>query len=369
MIRSIYDLGIMNRKNYLLQESIYLLFIVTLCISCNNKKDNDSQVETGMIDTELDNDSSSVSGMEEHDWLPEEYKNEHHDEWVVVKQCIDIQQGESGIDFNEIDRLVKEFIHTQKINLPTDKYLQIRKIEDICVTKFDISGYDDSNMGMYIADGTSRLFEEYVNWLLAQETKKIKNTGIDIQEEYKMLEIVMNAFISCCDTIGGAFEGSGGWNGYSQVEQIGKDFKKATCVAILNPQSHNVQPLLLTPKHFKDECEARIKNYKQKGGEETPSSKTVKSLIDKYYLAMKQWLEYRDRVEKQISNPELKAEYAYITRSFAREQYIHLKNVFGDMGMCSASMYDECYLHLDCSDNEMLHYSYEKALDKYLKRY
>lgn len=356
----------MCRKEYLLHKSICLLFFVALCISCNIKKDYDSLVKTDYVDTELDNDSSSVSDMDDYDWTPEEFKNEHHDEWVVVKQSIDIQQREDKIDFNQIDRLVKEYIRTQKINLPTDKYLQIKKIEDICVTKFDISGYDDSNMGMHIADGTSRLFEEYVNWLLAQEAKKIKNTAIDFQEEEKMLEIVMDAFTSCCDTIGGAFQGSGGWTGHAQVYRIEKDFKKSMYIAILKPQTHKTQPLLLTPKHFKEECEARIMNYKQDEWEDSPSSKTVKILIDGYCLAIKQWLEYRNKVEKQISNPVLKADYAYITRSFARKHYIHLKNVFGDIGMCSASMYDECYLHLDCSDNDMLNYSYEKAFAKYL---
>lgn len=90
--------------------------------------------------------------MDDYDWTPEEFKNEHHDEWVVVKQSINIQQREGKIGFNKIDSLVKEYIQTKKIKLPKDKYLQIKKIEDICVTKFDISGYDDSNMGMHIAE-------------------------------------------------------------------------------------------------------------------------------------------------------------------------------------------------------------------------
>lgn len=340
------------------------------CISCTNNKAVESQSQPDTLNIELNNDSSAVTGMDDYDWTPEEFKNEHHNEWVVVKQSIDIQQREDEIDFNKIDSLVKEYVNTQKIKLPSDKYLQIKKIEDICVTKFDISGYDDSNMGMHIADGTARLFEEYVNWLLAQEAKKVKKAGIDFQEEEKMLERVMVAFASCCDTISYAFQGSGGWMGRSEVYKIEKNFKKAMYEAVLKPKSHKAQPLLLTPKHFKNECEARIINFKQGDWddlEEAPSTKTVKRLIDGYYLAMKQWLKYRIRVESQISNQELKTDYAYLTRSFAREQYIHLKNVFGDIGLCSATMYEDCYLHLDCSDNEMLNYSYEKALAKYLK--
>lgn len=348
---------------------ICLLFFVAICISCTNNTASESQSQSDTLNIGHDRDSSSVIGMDDYDWTPEEFKNEHHAEWVVVKQSIDIQQREDEIDFNEIDSLVKEYINTKKINLPKDKYHQIKKIEDICVTKFDISGYDDSNMGMHIADGTARLFEEYVNWLLAQEAMKVKTTGIDFQKEEKMLESVMAAFASCCDTISFAFQGSGGWMGYAEVYRIEKNFKKSMYEAVLNPQSHKDQPFLLTPKHFKKECEARIINFKQGDWddlEDAPSTKTVKQLIDGYYFAMKQWLEYRGSVERQISNPKMKADYAYITRSFAREQYIHLKNVFGDIGICSTTMYEDCYLHLDCSDNEMLSYSYEKALAKYL---
>lgn len=348
---------------------ICLPLFVAICISCANNKVNESQSQTDTIDIELNNDNSSVTDMDDYDWTPEEFKNEHPDEWVVVKQSIDIQQREDEIDFNEIDSLVKEYVNTKKIILPTDKYLQIKKIEDICVAKFDISGYDDSNMGMHIADGTARLFEEYVNWLLAQEAKNVKKTSIDFQEEEKMLDSVMGAFTSCCDTIGYAFQGSGGWMGYAQVDRIEKNFKKSMYEAVLKPKSHKAQPLLLNPIHFKKECEARIINFKQDAWddlEEAPSSETVKHLINGYYLAMKQWLEYRKSVESQITNPVLKADYAYITRSFAKEQFVHLKNVFGDIGICSTTMYEDCYLHLDCSDNEMLNYSYEKALAKYL---
>lgn len=58
-------------------------------------------------------------------------------------------------------------------------------------------------MGMHIADGTARLFEEYVNWLLVQEAMKVKKTGIDIQEEEKMFKYVIDALSDYCDTIGG----------------------------------------------------------------------------------------------------------------------------------------------------------------------
>lgn len=56
--------------------------------------------------------------MDDYDWTPEEFKNEHHDEWVVVKQSINIQQREGKIGFNKIDSLVKEYIQTKKSNSP-----------------------------------------------------------------------------------------------------------------------------------------------------------------------------------------------------------------------------------------------------------
>ena len=91
--------------------------------------------------------------------------------------------------------------------------------------------------------------------------------------------------------------------------------------------------------------------------EGAPSHKEAQNLLNRYCTAMQEWLQYRSRIERRISNPVLKADYSYITRSFARKQYIHLKNRFNDI--------DEACLKEDCSDKEMLRYSFEEALSKY----
>lgn len=152
---------------------------------------------------------------------------------------------------------------------------------------------------------------------------------------------------------------------YAEISRIDKKFRKSIYVAVIKPKIHKSRPLLLTSKHFKEECEARSKHYEEFEHEGSPSPKTERRLMDRYYLAMKQWLEYRDKVERGIANPVLKADYAYITRSFAREQYIHLKNEFEDIGFCGSPDIEERLLRLDCSDREMLDYSHEKAFSSW----
>lgn len=364
----------------------WLLCIVALCLSCNSGKTNvsqitddaplmndsvlaqDSMITNRPVDSEEMDDSSVSSDTdddtEDVDWTPKQFKKEHHDEWVVVKQSIDIQQ-KGDIDYNQIDKLVKEYIKAKNIILSKDKCQQIKQIEELCSSHFDISGYDESNMGMLIADGTALLFEDYIIWLYDCAAQKAKETGINTQDEREMLNRLMDAFFNCCDSVGDDFGGSGGWVGRNEVYRISNAFRKSMFEAILNPQSPKEQRLLLTPKHFEDECKVRCTNYK-KDWERAPSPESVKAYLSEYSNAMKNWLEYRGKVENGISNPTLRSEYSYLTRTFAREHFIHLKNVFGDIGLYSESMYEKCFLHLDCSDEEMLNYSYEKALKKYL---
>jgi len=336
---------------------------------CAGNTSTRTMVDNDSITIHIDEDSlSSMSSMDDYDWTPEEFKIEHPDEWAVVKPAINVQQRDGDIDFTKIDTLVQSYIKQKSIVLPKEAYLRIQKIEEICQSKFDISGYDESNMGMNIADGTARLFEDYVNWLLSSEAKKTCIPCINLKEEEDMVKIAMDAFISCCDTIGYAFQGSGGWHGYSEISRIEKNFKKSMYIAVLKPQIHRSLPFLLTPKHFKAECNLRAVNYKPDEWEESPTPQKVKSLLTHFYLATNQWLEYRHGTELQITDSILKSEYSFITRTFAKELYIHLKNKFEDIGLCSASMYDECYLHLDCTDEEMLSYNYEEAYRKYLNK-
>lgn len=334
----------------------FLLFF-TGCNSNRIDKVNIEEESTLLTDT-IGNDEFS-----DYVWPPVKFKQEHPDEWRLVAQATD---GET--DFSKIDNLVREYIHFKNIEIPADKYLQIQKIEEICQNKFDIRDYDDTNYGMHAANNTWILFDEYVIWLLAQETSKDKTSGINFSEEEHMLNDLMEAFTNCCDSIGYAFDGSGGWLGYVNLNIIKNNFKKSMYAALLKPQIHQKQPLLLTAKHFQDECNARIRNYNPNNNPELPPSKTVKKLLDEYVASMEKWLQFRNKVESQITKPALKSEYSNITRIFAREHFIHLKNEFADIGMYSESMYEECYLHLDCTDEAMLSYSYENALKKYMNK-
>lgn len=334
-----------------------LIFLSILFNSCLSNKTNESQLPENSTGSTL------LSEMGEYDWSPEGFRQDHPDEWVVVKQVIDLQQ-KGEFDYGKVDSFVREYIISKKIDLPKDKYLQIKEIEKICKSEFDIDGYDNSNMGMHIADGTSRLFDGYIDWLFACEASKVEGTGINLEEESALLKSVITAFYNCCDSISLAFEGSGGWHGWAYVHGMEMSFNRSMSEAILNPQSHKSMPYLLTPKHFEDECDVRFNNYHQEP--EIPTTpQTVRAYLDEYCRAIKSWLEYRGKVETGIPNPTLKADYSYLTRSFAREQYIHLKNDFGDIGMMSPMMV-ECCLPFDCSDEEMLNYSFEETIEKYL---
>lgn len=365
-----------------------MLFTVSIvCISCNRNKNNASTITTDTINVAVECDSSITSDVdssyvaieieddvtpvistEKYDWTPEGFKTEHYDEWVVVHQAIDVQQEGGGkTDFSKIDSLVNEYIRKKNIEIPSDRYSRIMAIEKICVTKFDISGYDYSNFGMNIADGTAILFEEYVSWLLASEAKKLNDNVIDFQEEDRLTNELMDAFTMCCDSIGSSFEGSGGWEGYSYVYRMENNFKRSNYNAVFRPRTHKTQPFLLSAKHFKDECETRIANYKPVL-ETSTSPEAVKRLYANYYNAIKQWLIYRDSVEKEIADPKLKAEYSYLTRSFAREHYIHLKNCFWDIRRCEFSFCENVILKMDCSDREMLDFSFEKSYNEELNK-
>ena len=219
----------------------FLLCLMALCIGCGGNKAEISKAEKDTVQSEITDSCSKDSVDIDIDWTPEEFKKEHYDEWVVVKQAIDIQQKRGDIDYSKIDSLVKEYIHTKNIAMPANRYLRIKKIEQICTDSFDISGYDGGNMGEHIADGTSRLFTMYVNWLFASETRKANRTNINLRKEESMADSVLSAFYDCCDSIGGRFQGSGGWTGWSLIHWMGIDFKKSMYIAILKPQKHKTK--------------------------------------------------------------------------------------------------------------------------------
>lgn len=345
----------MNKTHFFL-----IALILVFSVACTGKPKDTQEQENSQ--NEVTNDSSAITEEEPYDWTPVEFKQEHYDEWVVVKQSIDIQQSDGDIAFSTIDSLVREYIQKKNIVLPKDTYSKIMEIDKICDSNFDISGYDDSNFGTHIADGTARLFDMYINWLLENAARKVCKY-VNFEQEEQILQPVMDAFYACGDSIGFTFEGSGGWHGIADVHRMEMAYWKAMYEMFLTKSTHTTLPLMLTAEHFKKECDIRCANYKQDYEEFTTPQK-VKSLLHNYSLAVENWLNYRNSVEKQISQPALRRKYSYNTRYFARVLYIHLKNKFADIGMISSYM-DQRMLHLDCTDQEMLQYSYEEAYSKY----
>lgn len=324
-------------------EIASILIPLVLCTGCSGNRDGNITSQTAedsldmMIDSiitaEFDSDTTSVAEEEDgYDWTPEKFREQHHDEWVVVKQAIDIQQTGKEVDYGKIDKLVRDYVRLKNIQLPADRYKQILKIEEICKQRFDISGYDDSNMGMHVADGTERLFEGYVNWLLEAAARKVKGSGINFAKEEEMVEDLMDVFYDCCDSIGRAFDGSGGWMGVAQVVRIKENFMKSMYAAVLAPSDHGTPPALVAPKQFEDVCEEQIRNYKAED-EWMSSPQTVKRLLEQYAAAMSAWLEYRQQAVQHITSPKLKAEYNHLTHTFAKEHFTHLQNEFHDIGL------------------------------------
>ena len=318
-----------------------LLIMLISCVGCNFSK-------------------SSVRKAND-DFTPTGLKKAHKDEWVVIDHVTEEQQRQGGPIFSNIDKYVREYIEKKSIKLSDDKLSQIQEIDAICDSAFDISDYDNSNMGMHIADGTSRMFDLYINWLYQKAADEVKGTGIDMAKEQELVKLVLDAFYDCCDSVAHRFEGSGAWTGVSLIHGMEIEFNKSMCNAILNPQLPTNMPYQLNAEHFKKECDVRMANYKSYS--ESPiSEKDARSVFDKYIRAMKTWFDYRSYTENRISDSVLKLQYSHITRTFARTLYIHLKNNFEDIGMYNDFMYS-CFLHDDCSDDEMLEFSFEASYE------
>lgn len=309
---------------------IFFLSLVLLCVGCMSKTDTITEGTKDSADENREIDASPLSGTHDHTIKLQEWKNSHHDEWLVVKQSLDIMEGNCYVDYKKIDKLVRTYISKKHIGLSADKREQIKIIKDICESKFDIRGYDETNAGMHIAENIALMYEKYINWLLANEVEKIEGTGICMQEEDSLLNNVMATYYNCCDSIGNAFEGTMGWVFKTSVDRIKIDFKRSMYMAMLTPQSPSNMPLLLTSKHFKEECERQIRSF---GADSscTLSYDRKQDLLDDYLNAITDWIEYRDKVDKNISDKKLRKNYTYLTRSFAWEQYGHLKAAFNDI--------------------------------------
>ena len=301
---------------------------------------------------------SVTSTSEDGGWAPDEFRSKHYDEWVVVSQAIDIQQnGNGNIDFSKIDKLVRQYIKKKKIRLPLEKCRRIKRIDEICQSKFDISGYDESNLGMHIADGTGRLFTMYVNWLYQREARRVlrKNRMINIDRELKLYTKLNDAFMEVCDSIAYCTAGSGAWVTWSQVQYFSENFNRNMYQAILGAKVETGMELDVPLAQFDRECKAMIYNYQPYEAEQPRDATRI---MEKYRKAFHNWYTYRKSVASRLRNGKFKKAYQSITYSNARLHFLHLKNRFNDMGMMSSYMSELC-LPENCSNKELLEFNFE----------
>ena len=352
--------------------SILLCFLL-VCTSCNNstntevKNNTENPVSVSTDGEEFEEEEESEEGKG-HRWAPLEFKQKHPDEWVVVEQSINIQQQD--LDYSKIDTLVKAYISKKNIELPSDKSLKIKKIEEICQKRFDISDYDNTNWGMHIASGTKRLFESYINWLYQQEAEKIlsKNKFVDIKKDFELYQNLNNAMFAICDSVEGCMEGSGGWSGAEQIDNLLIDYKKLMLQAIVDKKYYGASIEMNTEfievndvlALFDKECSAYIANFKPFG--ETPSG--ALPLANRFRKAYHSWYTYRKSESSKLEDEVFKKVYNSITLRHARFYLIHLKNRFRDIGMLSE---DNILLKYDCTNKELIEFNFENKSKEWFK--
>lgn len=334
----------------------FVLLLLSLMIGCSSNSSSKSENDNDSVTIQIDS-LSTDSSKDDYDWTPEGFKTEHPDEWAVVNPSINIQQREGEIDFGEIDVLVKNYLGKKKISLPSDVDKRIQRIAEICRTKFDIDGYDESNMGMQIADGTRRLFESYINWLYEKEATKVlsHNRLVDIKRELELYKSLNDAMYDVCDSVAFCMEGSGGWVGSAQIHDLSIDYHKRMYQAIIGATLGQKKGFNVPLDLFDKECQALNDNYEPYDDDQP---KDVSQIVNRFKNAFHSWYAYRKSAATGMKDKRFKRAYESITYSFARIYFIHLKNRFSDIGMMSNDMVELC-LKEDCSDLELLDYNYE----------
>lgn len=344
-------LQIMNYMKYL------ALLFLPLMFGCSSNSGSESESENDSAAAQVDT-LSADSPMDDYDWTPKDFQTEHPDEWVVVTSAINIQQRKGKINFGEIDSLVKDYLGNKKISLPSEVDKRIELIADVCKTRFDISGYDESNMGMCMASTAQRLFESYITWLYEKEATKVlrHNRVVDMEREMKLYERLNDAMYDVCDSVASCMGGSGGWVGSAQIDDLSIDFRKSMCQAIIGAKLEEKKELDVPLDLFDKECKALNDNYEPF---EEDQPKDVSRIVKRFKDAFHAWYAYRKSTAARIKNKGIKKAYESVTYSFARIHFLHLKNRFSDIGLMSNSMYEFC-LNENCTNNELLEFNYEE---------
>lgn len=269
-------------------------------------------------------------------WAPEGFKTEHPDEWTVVNTAINIQQRDGETDFAEIDKLVKEYLTKAEIALPSDAAMRIQCIDEVCRGRFDISNYDNSNAGMLIADGSRRLFDKYINWLYEKEARVVlgQNKFVDVEREMELFKGLNDALYDVCDSVAFRMDGSGGWCGASQIEDLSIDYNRCMWQAIMGISSEHSTGSDISLDLFDKECESLNESYEPYDDNQP---KDVSEIINRFKSAFHSWYMYRKSVAENLEDENFKTNYESITDNFARIHFIHLKNEFSDIGLQNCS--------------------------------
>lgn len=334
----------------------FVLLLLPLMFGCSSHSGSYSECVDDSTATQTDS-LSADSPVDDIDWIPEEFKAEHPDEWAVVKPAINIQQRAGETDFGKIDVLVRNYLDKKKISLPADADKRIRRIAEICRANFNIEGYDQSNVGLLVANDTWQLFEAYVNWLYEKEATKVlsRDRFVDIEREMELYKSLNDAMYDVCDTVTFAMGGSGGWVGSAQVRDLLLGFRRSMFQAIIGSTLEPARELDVPVDMFDKECKALIDIY-EPFKDDQPED--VSPIVNRFRNAFHAWYAYRKSTAAGLKDKEFRKAYESITYSFARTYFFHLKNRFSDIGLMSNTMVELC-LEEDCSNQELLEFNYE----------
>jgi hypothetical protein len=350
----------MNNMKY------FVFLLLPLILGCSSNSGTKSENENDSVTVQNDS-LSSASSMDDYDWTPDGFKKDHPDEWAVVKPSINIQQSGDEKCFDKIDVLVNDYLDKKKISLPSDVDKRIQCIAEICRTKFSIDGYDESNVGMNISDGTRRLFEGYINWLYEKEAKTIlsNNKLVDLERELELYNSLNDAMYDVCDSVAFCMGGSGGWASSAQIVDLSIDYHRCMYQAIIGSKLEQKKELDVPLDLFDKECQILNGNYKPY---EDGQPKDVSHIVNRFKNAFHSWYAYRKSTAKSIKDNKFKKTYESITYSFARIHFRYLKNRYSDIGYVGGIAAEAC-LKDDCSNQELLNFNYEKSSEELSRKY
>ena len=217
---------------------------------------------------------------------------------------------------------------------------------------------DGANMDMMFANSQSRCWTKYMLWKKqVLFDKQLKSLHVNYKLEDKNLQDLCIALHNCYDSISHSFEGSGSWAGYSQLDGERMCFMDDLLKICLSDTViiANEMPLSL----IDDELQLVIK-YHEPDTIRNKEDYEIASLVNRYKVALHRWYKYRCQVAQTIQNPTLRFNYIASTNTYLRQQLIHIKNRFNDVGFMSGEFWANL-LHNDCTYQELINYSYEEA--------